>query len=271
MKMIKKCFKRIFRLEERANTTSQSTLALEKFIPISETQDQDVFIAGFPKSGNTWMQNLISGVLFGISTEFLPDKLTQELVPDMHYKKHYKRFLDFTCFKTHDLPKKKYRRVIYLVRDPRDVMVSYFHFKKHLGLKSNIEEMVLSQDGELNQWKKHVNQWKLNPFNSEIIITRYEDLVNETSGEIKKIGDFLKVERSDEVLKNAVAGNSFKMMQKKEELLGLDNEKNDLIRKSGGKFFRKGKIGSYKEELSEDLINKISVIAQEEMKYFGYK
>ena len=94
------------------------------FDPIGQFQDDDVFIAGFPKSGNTWLQLIIATMIYGLDPARSPEKLTQELVPDVHYKEFFKRFRSPTVFKTHDLPRPEHRRVINIVRDGRDVLCS---------------------------------------------------------------------------------------------------------------------------------------------------
>src|SRR5687767_15231360 len=96
--------------------------------PIRETSAADVFICGYPRSGNTWFQNLLAGVVHGVDPEFAHDSLIQDLVPDVHYKRFYKRYGPHAYFKSHALPEPSYRRVVYLLRDGRDVMVSYHHF-----------------------------------------------------------------------------------------------------------------------------------------------
>src|ERR1700728_3872206 len=86
---------------------------------IEDIDPGDIVVAGYPKSGNTWMQYLLAGLRFGIDVRLAPDSLVQELIPDMHSKRFYKRHLAPMFFKTHQLPKREFRRVIYLVRDGR--------------------------------------------------------------------------------------------------------------------------------------------------------
>jgi len=52
---------------------------------IDRTDPEDIFIVGYPKSGNTWMQNLVAGVIYGIDARLAPDSLIQDLVPDVHF------------------------------------------------------------------------------------------------------------------------------------------------------------------------------------------
>lgn len=103
-------------------------LSAAKIHPINESHPSDVFVAGYPKSGITWIQYLLAGLTCGVDASSAPDTLVQALVPDVGYQKFYMRFATPTFFRTHFLPQSSYRRVIYLVRDGRDVMVSYFSF-----------------------------------------------------------------------------------------------------------------------------------------------
>ena len=46
--------------------------------PISETSPADIFVCGYPRSGHTWFQNLLAGVVFGVDPEFAHDSLIQD-------------------------------------------------------------------------------------------------------------------------------------------------------------------------------------------------
>jgi len=156
-------------------------------------RDNDVFIVGYPKSGNTWMQNIIAGLLFGIDTKFLPDRLTQELVPPVKNKRFFKRFLDFNCFKSHELPTRDYKRVILLVRDGRDVIPSYKSMNDKQGIEFSIKQMVIEGKGLYpNKWHEFYKAWLSNPYQSEILILKYEDLIQDGFEQLKKICKFFR-------------------------------------------------------------------------------
>ena len=119
------------------------------------------YIAAYPKSGNTWMQNLIAGVLLESSSPLLAQNLVNELVPDVHAKKYYKRFFEPTIFKTHALPKAQYKKVIHLVRDGRDVMVSYHKMgvNKNASFPHTLEDMVVEGKGvSPSKWHLHTER-----------------------------------------------------------------------------------------------------------------
>lgn len=235
---------------------------------ISESSEDDVFIVGYPKSGNTWMQNLLVNIYHKIDTRNVPDKLIQELVPDVHAKRFYKAFYKPTFFKSHSLPQKKYRKVIYIVRDGRDVMVSFYHFLKNLtGKEPSLHELINGVQASFKvAWHEHVEQYLSNPFNSEIIFIKYESLINQDLDELKKICSFLGIERDDEFLKNVYLNNTFKEMKDREKKFGWNNP----AWPKGKSFIRRGQVGSYKDELPHILLEKFlekSKITLNKLKY----
>lgn len=258
---------KVFKVEKRAAIQLEKHLKNNNYSKINKTLEDDIFIAGYPKSGNTWVQNLIAGAVFGVNTSFLPDKLTQELVPDVHAKTYYKRFLDPTFFKTHELPQQHMKRVIHLVRDGRDVMASYFAMNKAMGKKISMEDMIVSGKGIFPcKWQLHTDQWLQNPFKAEIILIKYEDLINDPYTELKKILAFAGLERPDEILRLSIQGNSFNEMQRKEKKFGWNNKEWN----EEETFIRKGKIGNYKEEIPLELISYFENEAGNELKKLGY-
>jgi hypothetical protein len=267
MNKFKKNIKRILKFDERIAQQTENKMRLINFLPISETKPQDIFIAGFPKSGNTWIQNLIAGIQYGIETSMLPDTLTQELVPDVHGKHYYKRFNDVMFFKTHELPRKEMKRVIHLVRDGRDAMASYYAMNQAMKKRITLEEMVVRGKGIYPaMWHEHARKWLENPFNSEILIIKYEDLIRDAFTELKKVAAFAKIECTDEVIYRSIKGNTFQEMKKKEKVFGWNNTEWD----KNENFIRKGKIGSYKNEIPSELIKVFDSISKVELQFFNY-
>src|ERR1700736_1114533 len=160
--------------------------------PIDQRDSQDIFIAGYPKSGNTWVQNLVAAVVFGVDPQLAPDNLIQDLVPDVHSCRYYRRYSTPTYFKTHDLPRPEYRRVIYLLRDGRDVMVSYYHHLRALnGDGIDFQEIVRTgKHLTPSKWHEHVNAWRSNPFEAEMLTVKYEDLLENPIQELRRVCHF---------------------------------------------------------------------------------
>jgi hypothetical protein len=235
--------------------------------PVSYSEPQDVFVAGYPKSGNTWMQQLLTGTVYGMDMHHVPDRLSQETVPDLHAKRFYKRFRDECLFKTHRLPHPRYRRVIHLVRDGRDVMASYFAMNENLGKDITLREMIEEGKGvHPCEWHEHTRQWIENPHDADLIRVRYEDLHTQPLPELRRVCSFLQIERDDSLLNRVIDGCSFDRMQEKEEKYGWENE--DWP--DDKRFVRRGKIGGYVDEISNDLIEVFENKAQDSLRDLGY-
>ncbi len=98
------------------------------YTPTSEFTDDDVFIVSYPRSGNSWLLHLLMGIAYDVNPESIRYRLVRELIPDVHLKRYYKRYCHPMFFNSHYLSVPEYKRVIYLVRDGRDVMTSYYHY-----------------------------------------------------------------------------------------------------------------------------------------------
>lgn len=245
----------------------------DNFIEMGQFTSTDVFVAGFPKSGNTWMQNLVTGILLDSTSKLITPQLINEIVPDVQAKKYYKRFFKSMVFKTHLLPKPEYKKVIHLVRDGRDALVSYYNMgkNKNIDYKFSLKDMVVDGKGVYPaKWHTHAKAWIENPYNAEIIIVKYEDLHANSLREMKKISDYLEVDLSDERLMEIYNNNSIGNVRSRVEKFGMDNDhtwKNKPITS----FFRKGKVGTYKDEMPSELISHFNNEAEKELAYFKYE
>ncbi len=220
---------------------------------IRRTDPADIFIVGYPKSGNTWMQNLIAGVVYHLDPEHLSDFLLLDLVPDVHSCRYYRRHQTPMFFKTHHLPRAEYRRVIYLLRDGRDVMVSYYHHLRALnGDAVDFSEIVRTgQHLYPSKWHDHVSAWRSNPFGAEILTVRYEDLLENPVSQLRRVCDFAGIERSEQFLETVSRKSSFAKMREKEEKSGWANPEWPTSRF----FVRRGEVGSFKDEMPENVLS----------------
>jgi hypothetical protein len=240
----------------------------EGFTPMREVLEEDVFVVGYPKSGNTWFQNLVAGVVFGVVPEYAPPVLAiYELVPDVYVTKYYKRYATPMFFKSHNLPQRDYRRVVYLLRDGRDAMVSYFHFLN--AQQEPVTYMDLVKNGAFPcKWQDHVEAWLTNPYGSQILTIRYEDLKANCAGELKRFCDFIGIERPPAYLEMIARSADFAKMHKREAEKGLGAEN---ARWSKERFFhRRGEVGSFKDEMPPDALEAFLAEAAPTLKKVGY-
>ena len=239
-----------------------------KLRPITDFEPDDVFVAGYPKSGNTWMQYLLAGAIFGCDARLVPHTLVQDLFPDVHYKTVYKRYLTPTFFKTHELPQPRHRKVVYLVRDGRDVMVSYFHHLTALGESLDVLKLLATGDGLFPcRWHEHIEAWSANPYGAQMINISYEMLKGDAVTALQRICEFAGVERERTDLEVAVRNSSFEILQAKEKKVGWGE---DTVWPKDRSFIRRGEVGSFKDEMPSELLRSFMEQSEPVLKRFGY-
>jgi hypothetical protein len=235
--------------------------------PMGEFDDRDVFVCGWPKSGNTWCQRLFSGVVWGLDTSELTDQLAQSLQPDVQYKKFYYRFRTPTIFKSHLLPQLDYRKVIFLVRDGRDALMSYWKMLREVDPHFSLEKAFTLEDGlSPCSWEKYARCWLGNPYGAKLMTLRYEDLLRQPVRELVRVGDFLGVTRSEEELSSIVCGADIEKMRGIALRHGWDNSGSPM----NNSFLGQGQSGGYRNEMPAELQERFLRRAGDMLGHFGY-
>jgi hypothetical protein len=255
---------------------------------------QRIIVCGYPKSGNTWLTRLVAEIVgCPVSGFWCIPHQKEEAIEGLE------RESDCQCFKAHQSIEQmeytfKYyangsEKIIYVIRDPRDIIVSashYFHLPPHYlriyllmslfpsgsemyyklfntqkynldiltrGLLKGIKDIVWLHV----PWNEHVMGY----LKSDVLIIKYEDLKSDPLCEAKKICGYLNIERSEKKLLESISIQSFD--NKKKKFL----ENNDLQK---AKFLRKGKTGEWKEVLSDHNINMINEEIGDFLQQLGY-
>jgi hypothetical protein len=157
-------------------------------------------------------------------------------------------------FKSHHLPRPEYKRAVYLLRDGRDVMVSYFHHLSAVrGRDMDFMAMVKGKGLFPCKWHEHVEAWLSNPYRAEIIIIKYEDLKRNSARELRRLCTFISAERDDAFLERIAEQASFEKMNLKEKE-GRYFRENSLWPEDKP-FIRRGVVGSHADEMPPDVLD----------------
>ncbi|KAB7504380.1 Cytosolic sulfotransferase 12 [Armadillidium nasatum] len=158
-------------------------------------------------------------------------------------------------------------KVIYMARDPRDVVVSYYHFSKlfnvidFVGSTSDFVDHFVNDTLMPSPFWTHLKEAWNKRSHPNIHYCFYEDRKANPKEEIIRIKNFLDLNLTESQINDIVHYTSFQEMSKrennkvKESDSDVKNHKN--LYKDGG-FFRKGVTGDYKNKLSEEDIQKIN-------------
>ena len=147
--------------------------------------NRNIFLASYPRSGNTWLR----AVAFRLEVGRDPASLAELdfAVPDIHFKFDATKLfpLERYIVKTHSMLQsdQKYRNVIYVIRDPRRALPSFYryHCNAH-GYKGKFQ--VFARDCLAGRywpgsWFDHVMAWTRDQPAAigSLEVLRYEDLV----------------------------------------------------------------------------------------------
>ena len=281
-----------------------------------------IWLASYPKSGNTWIRSIISSLVYsdnGIFNFKLLKKIDQ--FPEKKYFKDFvKDFGNFDTiknnwitaqdkinldnkikiFKTHQgkytVGKDNFTNdentaaVIYIVRDPRNVVTSISnHYTLSLdeslkfmlsdtiiGNKKSFEESLKEKRSGiltlLGKWNLHYRSWTRKKEN--LLLIRYEDLILNPQFELEKISLFLEKYmkfktnkiKNENIIKTTSFENLKKMENKEPFKEGVLNKET----KSKVNFFNLGPMNKWENKLNKNIVNKIEENFNNEMKEIGY-
>lgn len=238
----------------------------------------DIFLVSFPKSGNTWTRFLLANLRF-------PDQDVtwaniNRLVPDPTgtAKRDFDRLPRPRVIKSHECFDPRYPRVIYIVRDPRDVVVSQYHYHRKIRRiedDSPIEEFVTrflaGQTCPHGSWGQNVSTWLCtSERDPRFLLLRYEDLVADTARELMKVVEFLHLTMSPEQIRNAVERSSADQMRKLEE---TQTNKNELMKGSRKDltFVRAARAGGWRSDLPAPMVARIEAAWGDLMQHLRYE
>lgn len=208
----------------------------------------DVFVASYPRSGNTWLRFMLYEILVGESTF----KNVHELVPDIGQQDQARPvFADGgRLIKTHEPFRPAYKKAIYLVRDVRDVALSEFAYQKALGLVPDDFETYLQRflRGVVNpfgSWVEHVSSWMKaqDEKRANILLVRYDEMRRSPEDSLAGMMEFMELPVQREKIQRAIANNSVEKMRAKEKV-------NPQKASARGRFIREGSVGGWSQSFT---------------------
>lgn len=225
----------------------------------------DVFLVSYPRSGNTWTRFLIGNLIYQ------DDPITfaniEERIPEVYFNPDRKlRTLPRPrILKSHECFQPHYPRVIYIVRDPRDVAVSYYHHNLKAGnipdgypMDDFIPRFMRAEfDTKMGSWYDSVLSWlRLRQGREGFLLLRYEAMKKDPVGELRRTAEFLelcrfaRIDTAREKLERAVELSSPERMRELEKTQAKDWALTKQTRQDKP-FVRTATWGGWKSSLSE--------------------
>lgn len=240
--------------------------------------DDDVFLVSFPKSGNTWTRFLVANLVY-------PDQRADfgnihDLVPDpgATTKRRLHNMPRPRIIKSHECFDPRYPRVIYIVRDPRDVAVSQYHYHRKCKridddypMAKFVARFLAGETCPHGSWGENVATWLVTRSQDHrFLLLRYEDMLSDTPRELAKIASFLNLAVTPQHISQAIERSSPSEMRRMEK---SQSELSRLTRdtRKDLSFVRAASSGGWKSELPDVLASKIETAWAPLMQRLGYE
>lgn len=239
----------------------------------------DVIISPFAKSGTTWLQQIVHGLRTRGSMDF--DEITSvvpwlETALELGLDIHDEQVANPRAYKSHfdwqHVPKGG--KYIYSIRDPKDVLVSFYHFFEGwwfetgtVSMADFANEMVMDDPDNSGYWQ-HVLSWWEQRDNPAILFLCFEEMKTDLAGTIRRVADFIDIPLDDELFEIVYHQSAIEFMKAHEKhfddhLMRIRHEVNGILPKGGNSSkVRKGKVGEYRQELNSEILAELGRIWQ---------
>lgn len=213
--------------------------------------DDDVFIVSYPKSGNTWLRFLVANLMRKPNSQPINFYNVHNYCPEWEptLDKGWHDSSSASVYKSHQPFDVSFRKVVYIMRDPRDVYVSYYHYiLPSIEEKWTFAEFIEMFNSPYGRWSGHVTSWVVSEklVGSSFILLRYEDLLMNPLAELKKLAEFMNISATGEQFESAISNSSFESMKNIES-----NKGRKFFNVDKTTFMRKGQAGEWRNYFGE--------------------
>ncbi|XP_031134150.1 sulfotransferase 2B1-like [Sander lucioperca] len=243
-------------------------------------EDSDVFAVTYPKSGTVWMQEILPLVLNGGDVTPIQTIHNWDRVPWLEQKRlamvvdqlaspralvtHFPYRLMPPSFHTSKA------KVIYVMRNPKDVMVSsyFFHqmaeFLEDPGTFDEFMDKFLEGRVTFGKWTDHVKGWRDTELGDRIMYITYEEMAKDLPAAVRRFSDFLGRNLSEEVIQKIAEHCSFKTM-KTNKMSNFSLVPKEFMNPDKSPFFRKGVAGDWENHFSSEQLARFTSAIRKEM------
>ncbi|XP_067287805.1 sulfotransferase 6B1 [Pseudorasbora parva] len=236
-----------------------------------QAREDDLILVAYPKCGFNWMVGVLRKILNASTgkdvkpperpplVEFLPPDVQEEL-PEMPSRR---------LLGTHLHPDKmpatfftKKPKILVVFRNPKDTLVSYFHFMNKNPVLPSAESWdkffsdFMSGEVAWGSYFDHALAWEKRLDDPNVMIVTFEELKQNLPEGVKKVSEFFGLPLTEEQIGSVAGESTFSAMLKKSQ---------DSHGNFGNVFFRKGEVGDWKNHFSDVQSKQMDELFQEKL------
>ncbi|XP_013788999.2 sulfotransferase 1 family member D1-like isoform X1 [Limulus polyphemus] len=229
---------------------------------------EDVFIVTYPKCGTTWMQYIVWEIINegaplpsfdDMNVKYVPflELTGREIAETMKPPKLFKVHLPYHLTPHH--PEAKY---IFVARNPFDCCVSFYNHTKKIkncyhfedGTFDDFFECFIRGEVHYGDFFDHLLSWWPHRQDPNVLFTTYEEMKSNPENAVTNVAKFLgndyweKLKDDKDLVDKILENTDFNNMKEKLQYnIGQDGDNDQKV-----EFFRKGQVGEWKENFSDE-------------------
>lgn len=282
--------KRIFRaIYHHLPLSLQHKIFAIIYRPLRRSKYANIFHCTTQRAGSQWIRRILSDKRVYAYSGLIPfhyeaslpggldpRRITERVITHPFPKRAIATplYIDYKGYKL--IPKSKESKAIFVVRDPRDLVVSeYFSWRYSHSLMGDIPELrrelnalskpegflyvleFLHSYGTFDCQRSWIEEGSTDP---EVLIVRFEDLITEHSVTIWKVFEHFDIQVPNLVLSQLLQDHSFESLSGRRR--GIENKHSH---------YRKGVHGDWKNYFDERLVNRFKQLTGELVVRLGYE
>jgi len=245
----------------------------------------DIFLVSYPRSGNTWTRFLLGNLIDQNNPVTFSN--IESRIPEIYFNRDrvLRQLPRPRMLKSHESFQPHYPRVIYIVRDPRDVAVSFYHHNvKARNIPDDypmvqfVPRFIAGEfDPKFGSWRDNVLSWTaVRKDDSRFLQLRYEDMKRDTAGVLATVvaflnrGSFRRIDSDPEALRRTIELSSPENMRALEK-----QEASNWVLTKGTRsdkpFIRSATSGGWKTQLDPESVEAIESAWSRLMQELGYE
>jgi len=252
---------------------------------LPQRRDDDVFIIAHPRSGSTWLRTMLTNIMQpeansnpDVFNRLIPSPSVRSIqnIRDIWFLPSPRILTSHSSYLP-GLPK-----VVYLVRDGRDVLVSYYHYVIYRQSRLKGADVLGIDFSEFFKryyhghyryiWYLHVESWLVRGKKSlgdRMLVVRFEDMKKDPQAVVSEVARFAHLSASPELVASAVQKADLENMRKVEKQrwqakgLGTPDETSS--------FYRSGQSKKWQTYFTPELLDRFLSCSAKAMQLAGYQ